>query len=277
MREDVQNKFNENRGHGKVSKFPRNNKQNKFNEDAALEFEDSGPKRQSMRKARDVADHHKNTARNWAFMRRLIGGNVGRPWDEVFSEICENSSLNTQGGQDLRWWIEHICVETRCKTINGLIYSDRGYSMINHYVHQDEFYVHPETGILCRAEYESWTKDGKLVRPKVLELDGTFYHEHEGTWYRVMFKKWEIETWDEWNTHEKKYIRRKGYHPNRILVDVFLGYRKNRLPKKKNYYNVYTTEKKYDKDEDGDFRICIWKQSADGREIDKLKKKYQWN
>jgi hypothetical protein len=276
MRSDLDHKFNERRGTRHSDKYPRSNKKlKKFRskQNGALTEIDSGPKRESMRIAHSVAEHYKNyDRRNWSIIRRVLRANVGRPWDEVFSEICETVDNRTHEGHELRWWVENMYVETHCQMIDGKIYSDRGLSMVNHWGRCEEFYVHPETNLLCCSKYVPWSqKKPEEVRPKILELDGNFYHEHEGLWYRVKLQTWKkIKIYCHFS---KRYY--SDYSNRAVCQDVFIG--KQFYGKKYSWEGIVAVEKKYGKDKNGDYRFCVWKQAANSNEIARLKKKYQWD
>ncbi len=91
---------------------------------------------------------------------RFLRKNVGRPWDEVYSELRENlrmdSAVQYHVVQHLRYFV-HLDV---VMGDDGHIYREYGSWFYNeqaldlpskYYRAQDVFYVHPETKILCVA------------------------------------------------------------------------------------------------------------------------------
>ena len=80
----------------------------------------------------------------WGPLRRFIGGNVGRPWNKVWSEICEYADHRGVLGMHLRGHV-HDLVETR-----PLMQGKRAYSRSGRALGWG-FYVDPRTGLLCRS------------------------------------------------------------------------------------------------------------------------------
>jgi hypothetical protein len=132
---------------------------------------------------------------------RFLNSRLGRPWDEVYSEMSASFDHRSLSGysffSDLRWKIA-----TRCwiGAETGKVYSSEwGGSPV-----EDQFYVHPFTGVLCWAEpvdrpasHHPETsvdienvvrgRDGKFISGKAYEkIEGVWYYreahviEHEG-------------------------------------------------------------------------------------------------
>src|SRR5271166_5260179 len=111
---------------------------------------------------------------------RLLTSRLGRPWDEVFSELCAEFDNRSWAGssfrRDLKWHVKTCCyigAET------GAVYHESdGYpGRVS-----DEFYVHPFTGILCwaagvpREKTERPVTEIKLDEFKTLsKVDGIWY------------------------------------------------------------------------------------------------------
>jgi hypothetical protein len=120
---------------------------------------------------------------------RFLRTNVGRPWNEVYSEICSTLDKREITGHHL---ISHLEVETHCFIgSNGKVCHLR---WGNHETGVEEFYVHPLTGLLCYAERPNRRelKRQRLLAEEVTWLvinDETAYRKHEGIWYRVKYKR----------------------------------------------------------------------------------------
>lgn len=100
-------------------------------------------------------------------LRRYIGSQVGRPWDQVWSEICEHADPRSITGNHLREHAERY-VEQDVIYENGKMYNARLRSYYNGELielRHDDFYVDPRDGILRkyarvegRKKYGPWTK-----------------------------------------------------------------------------------------------------------------------
>jgi hypothetical protein len=81
----------------------------------------------------------------WGPLRRFIGAQVGRPWDKVWSEICEHADTRSVVGMHLRGHV-HDLVETRPMMRGKIAYNSVGQRLAQ------SFYVDPRTGLLrCAA------------------------------------------------------------------------------------------------------------------------------
>ncbi len=86
-------------------------------------------------------------------LRRLLRSKVGQPWDQVHSELSQRLDANTMAGRHV---LDHVrdYVTEHIEMIDGVPHSREGgwrYSRILGTGYHEEFYVHPETGILCLA------------------------------------------------------------------------------------------------------------------------------
>lgn len=141
---------------------------------------------------------------------RFIQGNVGRPWDKVYSEICESISVNSTVQKHV---LDHLksMVETNCKIIDGKPhilrrYSHGGYKEVKEEI--NTFYVHPTTGLLCKSKYQGY-KEYRRKNPRQLDrlnlktiissidkhggvsykTGAGFHRDETGTWWRIKFVK----------------------------------------------------------------------------------------
>jgi hypothetical protein len=279
MRKDIRRLFNKPPKGKTKRKYPRGNQKLKFDERRAMDDLETGPHREQMRKAHSVAhDYDYSERHNWKVLRRLLESNLGRPWDEVYSEICQAFDHRCRDGWELRDWMCGMYVEVKCQMIDGHVYDGKGSRVDSSYGRFGDYYVHPETGLLCKAEYVPWRRAApEELRPKVLELDDTLYHEHNGTWYRVKFKRlWKSERLAEDVIGNRVFRYKRATAPDwQIRKDVFLG---KELSTSCAYHSVGRHfDKKYGPDENGEHRYCHWKQAANSKEIAKLKKKYEWD
>ncbi len=123
-------------------------------------------------------------------LTRFLQKNVGRPWDEVYSEVCATLDRREITGHHL---ISHLKdeVETNCfMGANRKVWYLRWGSDLREV---DGFYVHPQTGLLCRAlrPNKRELKRRQLLAEEVTWLvsdDETGYRKWKGLWYRVQIK-----------------------------------------------------------------------------------------
>src|SRR5262249_25737995 len=93
-------------------------------------------------------NNRKSLNENLSPLYRFIQRQVGRPWDDVFSEICEHISVNSTVQNAVRAHIDDFVCK-RVVMVDAKPYSIRPYSKFGP-VWQD-FYVHPDWGILSRG------------------------------------------------------------------------------------------------------------------------------
>ncbi len=122
-------------------------------------------------------------------LRRFLATQVGRPWDEVFSELCNRALM---GGEDLvrqlRVWADFE-VELNVQLIDGEPYDDKGFKISGS--SWRALWVHPQTGILMeapqgRGRYR-YSGPRKTYEQKDLG-NGRRAVKLKGIWYEVEFK-----------------------------------------------------------------------------------------
>lgn len=142
---------------------------------------------------------------------RFLESRLGRLWDEVYSEICQEFDSRSLAGysflRDLKW---HVATDCWIGAETGTVYSSRwGGSSV-----ENEFYVHPFTGVLCWAE----KIDRSHPEPPVAKLpieEGHAYEKIDGIWYETWYDgpfemPWNfIGGWHSWELHHKWLIRKK--------------------------------------------------------------------
>lgn len=126
-------------------------------------------------------------------LRRFLRSCIGRPWNDVYSELCQRLDHNTMAGQHV---LDHVqdYVEQHVELIDGIPYrkSRRQYRLAQSYRFQ--LYVHPHTGILCDAKEPS---QGAIAVPSaepkplpdVIKLDAYHhYHKLDNIWYLITYQ-----------------------------------------------------------------------------------------
>ena len=129
-------------------------------------------------------------------LKRFLRKNVGRPWNNVYSELCRGLDRRRVTGLHI---FEHVkdFVETSCHLVHGQPYSLRyfgGYPV-------RWFYVHPDTGLLCEAPKGAGARRRKRAAALAegiafLRLsDEEGYRKHQGIWYRVKLSRIYVQSW----------------------------------------------------------------------------------
>jgi hypothetical protein len=123
-------------------------------------------------------------------LRRYLRKNVGRPWDNVYSEASE--SLKAGG-----WGVNHVFTNHFLGEVDRTVYQDESGALIS-LQHSNRFgrlplwgfYVHPRTGLLCYAKPPRRIKrrdpnDLNLVQRK----DGGCYVRIKDLWFIAHYEK----------------------------------------------------------------------------------------
>lgn len=123
-------------------------------------------------------------------LRRFLRSKVGQPWNQVYSELCQRLDSNTVTGQHV---LDHVWdyVEQHVELISGIPYHKSGWECGQPLGRcwRDDFYVHPETGILCLAPPRPWKPQTPEPRTDVVILDDfRQYHKINDIWYLITFK-----------------------------------------------------------------------------------------
>lgn len=246
-------------GRGGFGEFPRGKKKFK-----RIDPEDGNIKSLGMRKAHVVAGNgygrrYPNTRHS--VLRRLLQGYRGQPWNDVYSEICSTADDRSFQGHELREALEWMVVKNCTLGEDGTVLDAKGQPLNGSSIRG--FYVHPKTGLLeeikriSRRHYRWWNPDNQQT---IFELDGCYYHKHGDIWYRVVMADvpWVKGSWTYYHyEYERAWTE-----------DAF-----NTEPGKPwDYYN--TIRYKYGCNPQGRPWYCKEKQSANKKEIAKLKKKY---
>lgn len=132
---------------------------------------------------------------NLAPLLRFLNSRVGQPWDDVYSEICENIRGTNTVQDHIRVHVKQF-VETATSMDNeGRIWINGYQPFLLEHDQFTRFYVDPQSGLLCRNPNRvSWNQRQREYRAvneaKHLEtarslLNGVELRKHEGVWYEV--------------------------------------------------------------------------------------------
>lgn len=125
--------------------------------------------------------NNKNFGDKLGALRGNLQKNIGRPWDKVHSEFCQNMDRRSVNGHHV--WT-HLRQEVAINTYfnrHGVLLENgrRGPEIV------DGYYVHPVTGILCykKPERRRYQRPKKIAKIPVPGKDGFWYEQMDGLWY----------------------------------------------------------------------------------------------
>lgn len=118
-------------------------------------------------------------------LRQFLYSQLGQPWDRIYSELCQSLDSSTLSGQHI---LSHLWdyVERYVEIVDGIpcrkssTYRGRELGKWRYY----QFYIHPDTGVLCLAE--RIPKAPPKPVDDFIKLDA--YHHYrrvDGIWYHM--------------------------------------------------------------------------------------------
>jgi hypothetical protein len=118
-------------------------------------------------------------------LRRWLRSKVGQPWNSIYNELCQLIETRTVSGQHILFHVWGF-VERNVVLIDGVPYRKGNQkcrqSQLGYW--RDEFYVHPDTGILCLAKKAP--KNPPQKRDDLIVIDS--YHHYRKLnelWYLI--------------------------------------------------------------------------------------------
>jgi hypothetical protein len=119
---------------------------------------------------------------NPKLLTRFLNSQVGRPWDEVYSEIRSNPDSRRGIGPSILRKIERL-IATDCFIADRQVLRPGWFGP---YPPRD-LYVHPKSGLLCRPRPVSHKRPApEITRVVIDELH--WYQKLGGLWYRLDHK-----------------------------------------------------------------------------------------
>lgn len=131
-------------------------------------------------------------------LRGALRANLGRPWNDVYSEFCQHLDRRSVAGIHI---FGHLCGRNGAVITNGLYvdeggnvckYPDGGYfgpsvKMLQREI--DGFYVHPVTGILCYKSKRprAYNSHKMAVLRSSIEIDGHNFEVIDGNWFETWY------------------------------------------------------------------------------------------
>lgn len=223
--------------------------------------EDVLPIRESMKFRSRAGDSLKNGRKsfneNLNPIHRWLRSQVGRKWDEVYSELCQRLNRNNVCQNHLLFHIEED-VETKTFVENGYIGVNSYFGPAS--IGPNTFYVHPLDGTLRLSAAKSYKRDWKAERKAAFDENRYIdpknpliqYHRIKGVWYEIRL--------------EKILPKPKGiYNINLYTGEPFHDRVTNSIIKSNNYSNWTTNKDIYE----GDY-YPTYKRQINKREVDKI-------
>ncbi len=142
---------------------------------------DDLPRRESIGKKWGMGWRSKYLNENLAPLRRFLAGSVGRPWDKVFSELCQHIRIDSAVQKHVRDHVDDFVtrhVEIVGRTVRPLPGANGWGTLLRPY------YVHPVTGLL-RASPRQPRKPERPPETQ-LRIDPTHViRQVDGLWYEI--------------------------------------------------------------------------------------------
>lgn len=133
--------------------------------------------------------------------------NVGRPWNDVFSEFCACLDRRSNSGYHI---YTHLMMEVTTNAFfqNGILCHRTRYGWIRKVY---GYYVHPETGLL---QYEPVKRRHKKEKPitKINLEGGSWFERENDLWYHCHIEE----------NHDKKSLYFEGTHCYEYLVPDYV-------------------------------------------------------
>lgn len=169
-----------------LTEDPRRGSRTKFREyrrakgNAVFDDEFSGGKESMMKRRRIAKGERKSFGDLLGPLEGWVFKQVGKNWDDVYSEVCRLFDRRSQIKDHVHQHIFRDFVETNTKFIDGKVcVFDRwnGWVPIEKRFRRN-FYVHPVTGVLCNAEKQGEPGSAKKAEAEKQEHLNRVFRAH---------------------------------------------------------------------------------------------------
>jgi hypothetical protein len=125
-------------------------------------------------------------------LKRFIESRVGKKWDDVFSEICEQFNSASPVQYRLREYVVRFVKTNVTLGKNGEFY-DAGHKFDPENSYHGGMWVDPTDGVLKRCgriQVESWKEQQKIAQSltECILKDGSVARKKNGIWYRCVIE-----------------------------------------------------------------------------------------
>lgn len=141
---------------------------------------DEAPKKERMRDGYGYREWR--MLFDWRYMRKYLKSQVGKHWNDVWSDIAATHDVRNYNEAEFRKWAKDYVYFDVYIDEDGVYQRDVGRI---HTWRSPGLYVDMESGILKLLpndrRYRRQKQESKIVR-----IDGGEYYKHEGIWYEVV-------------------------------------------------------------------------------------------
>jgi len=164
-----------------------------FKLDEDLNVDDQFSGRINPIRSKEVGWEGKSHRFAYKTAKRFIESRVGKPWDEVYSEIVSICKTSAAKALDLKSiFLDKVEIHTYISDAGYICYCDayNGGSTINN----GDLFVHPISGILCKSKnsesYRARNKRWAIEHKEKLastrrEVDGLKFEKIDNVWFHV--------------------------------------------------------------------------------------------
>lgn len=216
MRPDMEKLLTECYRHGKDRDHRR-----KRIQDKQLPIEEA-PIRESFSKWAVAHWQGKEQADNLAPLKRFLQRSVGKLWNDVYSEICQN--INTNKATDIHI-LQHLDWMVEKNTFVGedgkvWFYSSGGdpSPIEDRWAYSEQYYVCPKTGTLQKQGRKKTTYKHKPEVHKITISNDSQAFQIDGIWYIVTLRKRDDRD-RRWSVVWAKFINKDDHILERIAKD----------------------------------------------------------
>jgi len=161
------------------------------------DVDDPFPDRIGHKLAASLARRRKSLNENLAPLRRYLAKQVGRPWDQVFSEICSNIRLDNAVQKHVRDHIDDFVASTTLLKDGVIHVVDRWSQLVPlSRLERMDLYVHPTTGLLRRTDWRRTDRARRrreraaeqrelAARLRVIDENRQLHLLDDGNWWEV--------------------------------------------------------------------------------------------
>lgn len=123
-------------------------------------------------------------------LRRLLRSQVGKPWNDTHSKLCRSLDSRTMVGRHV---LDHLWdyVERHVELVDGVPCRKHGSyygSLQLTESYRPQYYVHPQTGLLCAVPSKSRKQKPKVSKDILRISSKEEYRRINEVWYRISFE-----------------------------------------------------------------------------------------
>ncbi len=192
MRSDMAKVVTERPRSGSAARSAKTGHRLSWNEvEQAIMTDDAGPSRHPVSRRRQY-DDPKSFTDVLGPLRGYLRKQVGRPWNDVFSELSR--TLDRRSITGLHIW-DHVQWEVTLHAhiaADGTVWTKRRYWSEMYQLDRDDLYVHPVDGLL-KAATKNASRRYRYRKPKTTKIDlapDCWLDQVEGIWYRFDRRTW---------------------------------------------------------------------------------------